>query len=301
VNYGAQKARQPNRIGDPSAVPERFTQTTRRRRNIRSARPVVHFPGRPGLSAPEPGRDPRGPTGFPLKKLPSGGCYRTATALFHRFEGSTVVYNAPRSSATGKRPSVSSFRTSVAPHQIRGDRVLKIVAIAGPSAPWRFLGVLTPTCMFVQGFDAGPPDRLSSCHRRRDKSHLTSFARSGLDYDTRARQRLAFTAETHLPCAPRESGVSGFPTARRRYEPASRKGLPAPRAGWFTPSETRRFGNTGGLIMRYVKMAAICSNVVRPTSPRRFARIPPRQLDALQPRYGRAKLGTSPEGRSRRV
>jgi hypothetical protein len=135
-------------IGDPAAV-QTVTQDNPTPKDNPFGPAVVHFQGAPDFS-PTRIATP-GPTGFPLKNCQPGAVATNGYSPFVRFEGSSVVYNAPII-ATGNGPS-SSF--DVVHHTNTGDRVLN-VHIAGPSAPGRFSESYADL-LFVKGFDAGQP------------------------------------------------------------------------------------------------------------------------------------------------
>ena len=89
-----------------------------------------------------------GPNGFPLDRFAPGAVAGPGYSPFIRFEGSSVVYNAPIV-AVGDGPF------DVAHHTNTGDRVLG-VHLAGPSAPGQF-DESWADLLFVKGFDAGQP------------------------------------------------------------------------------------------------------------------------------------------------
>ena len=107
---------------------------------------VVDFAGVPDFS-PTRVATP-GPNGFPLARFEPGAVAGPGYSPFIRFEGSSVVYNAPIV-AVGDGPF------DVTHHTNTGDRVLGL-HLAGPSAPGQF-DESWADLLFVKGFDAGQP------------------------------------------------------------------------------------------------------------------------------------------------
>jgi hypothetical protein len=107
---------------------------------------VVDFAGVPDFS-PTRIATP-GPNGFPLAQAQPGAVAGPGYSPFIRFEGSSVVYNAPIV-AVGDGPF------DVTHHTNTGDRVLG-VHLGGPSAQGQFEESWADL-LFVKGFDAGQP------------------------------------------------------------------------------------------------------------------------------------------------